>query len=310
MKVLITGGAGFIGSHLVEKYLARGDQVAVIDDFSTGSKKNIADAMKSNVTVYEMKLQSPEIAEVVRREKPDLINHHCAQKSVRDSVTDPKKDADINLIALLNLMEAVRQTDCRKIIYASSGGVVYGEQSEFPATEEHPKNPMSPYGVTKYASELYLNYYVQQFDFHATCLRYGNVYGPRQDPAGEAGVVAIFSERMKAGKETVIYGTGKQTRDFVFVGDIANANIAAEKTLNGFHAYNVGRAVEVSITEIHDLLARAAGHKTPVKFEAAKPGEQMRSVLSHQALSKATGWQPETSLETGLRKTYEWFLNH
>ena len=307
MKVLITGGAGFIGSHLADAYLARGDQVVIVDDLSTGSRKNIEAALKKGAVLYEMKLQSPEIISVVKKEKPDLINHHAAQKSVRDSVSNPQKDADINLIGLVNLMEACRASDCRKVIYSSSGGVAYGEQSQFPATEDHPKEPLSPYGVTKYASELYLNYYVKECGFHAVCLRYANIYGPRQDPQGEAGVVAIFSERMKAGADTVIYGTGKQTRDFVYVSDVVQANLNAEKVLQGFQAFNIGTAVETSVVQLHQHLVSCAGYKKQVRFEPAKPGEQMRSVLSYAAFKKATDWTPQVNLEAGLRQTYQWF---
>ncbi|MBN8555297.1 MAG: NAD-dependent epimerase/dehydratase family protein [Deltaproteobacteria bacterium] len=308
MKVLITGGAGFVGSHLADKYLALGYEVVIVDDFSTGKQSNIDLAVKNGAKVYKAKLQSPAIQEILKKEKPDLISHHCAQKSVRDSVTDPQKDADINLMGLIHLMEAARETSCRKIIYASSGGVVYGETSQIPTDESHPKRPMSPYGITKYTSELYLDYYVQEFGFHATCLRYANIYGPRQDPAGEAGVVAIFSQKMKAQENMSIFGTGKQTRDFVFVGDVVLANIAAEKNLKGFQAFNIGTGKETSILEIHQTLAKISNYEKTVTFEPARSGEQMRSCLSYENFKKATGWQPQTNLEQGLKQTYEWIL--
>ena len=307
-RVLITGGAGFIGSHLADAYLRRGDQVSIIDDLSTGSRDNIENALKLGAKLYEMKLQSPEVLYVLKKEQLDLINHHCAQKSVRDSVTDPKKDADINLLGLINLMEAAVKTPCRKVLYSSSGGVAYGEQKEFPAKEDHPKQPLSPYGVSKYASELYLDYYVQQYGFHATCLRYANIFGPRQDPEGEAGVVAIFCSRMLEQKPTFIFGSGEQTRDFVYVDDVVNANLRAEKIIKGFQAWNVGTAIETSVNTLHQELSKIAGYKLKVIYEAAKPGEQLRSVLSYEALKGASGWEPKTSIIDGLQKTFAWFV--
>ena len=307
MKVLVTGGAGFIGSHIVDAYVKRGDEVSIVDDLSSGSKENIKDALNKGAKLYQCKLQSPEIREIVKQIKPDLINHHAAQKSVRDSVSDPVNDADINLIGLLNLLEAARGSDCKNIIFASSGGVVYGEQIDFPAKESHPIKPMSPYGVSKYASELYLSYYCQEFGFNATALRYGNIYGPRQDPDGEAGVIAIFSKRIRDGLGTVIFGSGKQTRDFVFVSDVVKVNLAVGEKLKEFQALNVGCGVEISIKEIHSILAQIGNYTELVKFEEAKSGEQMRSCLSYEAVQQSTGWKPEFSINEGLKKTYEWF---
>lgn len=307
MKVLITGGAGFIGSHLADAYLKNGDEVYIVDDLSSGSKANINEALKAGAHFIESSLQSSKIFEIIEKIKPDLINHHAAQKSVRDSVENPKKDADINIMGLLNLLEAARHVGCKKIIFASSGGVAYGEQTEFPATEDHPKNPCSPYGVSKVSSELYLNFYSMQWGFDATCLRYANIYGPRQDPLGEAGVVAIFSNRMRDQKDTVIYGDGKKTRDFVLVDDVVTANLAATKILGGFQIYNIGTGRETSILELHRTLAQVAKYNRDVKFEPAKPGEQERSVLSYELFKSKTGWTPKYALKDGLTKTYEWF---
>lgn len=307
MKVLITGGAGFIGSHLCEAYLKRGDEVVIVDDLSSGSRDNIAHLLSKKCRLYELKIQNPELKKILAQEKPDLINHHAAQKSVRDSVTDPIKDADINLIGLLNLLEAARSAQIHSVIYASSGGVVYGEQEAWPAAESHAKRPCSPYGVSKYASELYLDFYVQQYGFHAACLRYGNIFGPRQDPDGEAGVVAIFSKLMKASQPTAIFGTGEQTRDFIYVKDVVAANLAAEKALKDFNAWNIGLSKEISILNLHKTLADVAAYRLPPEFRPAKSGEQLRSCLSAAAFSSATGWKPQYDLRAGLQETYEWF---
>lgn len=307
MKVLVTGGAGFIGSHLVDAYLERGDQVAIIDDLSSGSYQNIESAVKAGAEFYEVSLLSSKTSEIFEKFKPDLINHHAAQKSVRDSVSDPQKDAEINILGLLNLLEAAKKSHCRKLIFASSGGVVYGDQVEFPATENHTKRPMSPYGVSKMASELYLDFYSMQWGFDVTSLRYANIYGPRQDPEGEAGVVAIFSKRMIANEKTIIFGTGYQTRDFVFVGDAVAANLAADKILKGCQAYNIGTARETSVKRLHQILASSAKYTKSVDFEAAKAGEQARSVLSYDLFKSKTGWQPKVAIEDGLRRTFQWF---
>lgn len=307
MRVMITGGAGFIGSHLAEAYLKRGDEVFLIDDLSSGSKENISGILNSGAHFFEASVQSPKMFELLDSIRPDLINHHAAQKSVRDSVEDPRKDAEINIMGLLNVLEAARKVNCKKIIFASSGGVVYGDQERFPAVESDSKRPLSPYGVSKLSSELYLDFYCMQFGFEATCMRYANVYGPRQDPDGEAGVVAIFSSRMRDNQETKIFGTGKQTRDFVYVADIVSANLAVEKIMSGFQAYNIGTQQEVSILDLHRALSRISKYERQIKFEAAKSGEQMRSVLSYSLLNSKTKWKPEFSLETGLTRTFEWF---
>jgi len=310
MKILVTGGAGFIGSHIVDAYLKRGDEVVIIDDLSSGSRNNIESALSQGAKLYECAIQSPEVKEIFESEKPNLINHHAAQKSVRDSVTNPVKDADINLIGLLNILEAGRASGCKKVVFASSGGVVYGEQDTFPATETHSKRPMSPYGVSKMASELYLDYYCMEHGFSAVAMRYANIYGPRQDPDGEAGVVAIFSERMKKSKPTAIFGTGKQTRDFVYVADVVTANLAVDQKVEGFKAFNVGTGVESSVLDLHQILAKISQYPHEVSFEPAKSGEQMRSVLSYGLLQSETGWAPKYDFQSGLKETYQWFVEN
>ncbi len=313
MKVLITGGAGFIGSHLVDGYRSRKDEVVIIDDLSSGSKNNIQDHLSNGVKLYQVSLQSPEVKDILKKENPDLINHHAAQKSVRDSVNFPMKDADINIMGFLNLLEAARETQCRKVIFASSGGAIYGEQDVFPASEDHPKRPLSPYGVSKYTSELYMDFYVKQWGFQCIALRYANVFGPRQDPEGEAGVVAIFCSRMKAGDSTTIYGSGRQARDFVYVADIVSVNLKVEglfesKNFPGFSGLNVGTGVETSIITLHQKLSSVSKYQYAPKFEREKPGEQLRSSLSSAKLRDLTGWQPVTGLDLGLRRTYESFV--
>lgn len=309
MKVVVTGGAGFIGSHLVDAYLERGDEVLVLDDFSAGKSENLEAALRKGARLYPLELPESALVEVLRDFQPDLINHHAAQKSVRDSVEDPQKDARINLMGLLNVLEAARAVSCSQVIFASSGGVIYGEQEEFPAFESHPKKPVSPYGVSKYSSELYLEYYCQQWGFNVTSLRYANVYGPRQDPFGEAGVVAIFSERMKQGEVVKIFGSGKQTRDFVYVDDVVRANLLAGEKMNAYQAYNVGTAQESSVLDLYQNLAEFARYRQSPQFEAAQPGEQLRSSLSYQKIQQKLGWKPETSLAEGLKTTFQCFLS-
>lgn len=310
MKVLLTGGAGFIGSHLCDAYVARGDQVLVLDDFSAGREQNI-EHLKSNIHVEKLSiLDKNAVNQCISDFKPDLINHHAAQKSVRESVNNPQLDAEINLIGVLNILEAARKTDCRKVVFASSGGVVYGEQNTFPATEEHSFGPVSPYGVSKLATEFYLNFYVQQWGFQAACLRYANVYGPRQDPHGEAGVVAIFSEKLYKKEPVIIYGDGEQTRDFVYVKDVVQANLKVESALDQFAAFNVSTAVESSVNILYSTLCDISGRPNESSNEPLRDGEQKRSCLSFDLICRSTGWKPEFDLKSGLTETYEWFQSH
>jgi len=309
MKVLITGGAGFIGSHLADAYLARGDNVVIVDDLSSGSPKNIEQACQKGAQFYELSINSPELKKIFEDEKPELVNHHAAQKSVRDSVSNPIRDAQINIMGLLNLLESARAVGCKNVLFASSGGVVYGEQKEFPATEEHSTFPISPYGISKLCSEHYLRFYSENYSFHSICLRYANIYGPRQDPHGEAGVVSIFCDRLKQRKNICIYGSGNQTRDFVYVGDIVSVNLQVEKLLKGFQYFNVGCEREVSVNQLAKELCQTAGMNFKPDYGPARSGEQMRSVLSTRKIQQACGWKPMIGIEEGLQKTYQWFLN-
>ena len=302
MKVLVSGGAGFIGSHVCDVFLGAGYTVVALDNLSSGRKENLA----SGATLVVQDIRSSEAADLVRRERPDVLCHLAAQMDVRASVSDPRFDADTNILGFLNLLEAARGAGVRKVVFSSTGGAIYGEQEVFPAPESHPLRPVSPYGVSKAAGELYLGYFRAQYGLPSVSLRYANVYGPRQNPHGEAGVVAIFSERLLAGKPCTIYGTGRQTRDFVFVEDVARANLlAVERAVEG--PINIGTGVETDINQLHALLAKAARLPEPPRFAAAKPGEQLRSSLDAALAARVLGWSASVALEEGLRRTLAWF---
>ena len=305
-KVLVTGGAGFIGSHVAEAHLERGDQVWIVDDLSSGRLENVP----PKATFIRTDIASEDTARLIRRQRFDVINHQAAQIDVRISVADPARDARANVLGLLNVLEAARLAGVGRFVFASSGGVVYGEPQEFPTPESAPKSAMSPYGVTKLAGEHYLNYYREVHGLEYAALRYGNVYGPRQDPHGEAGVVAIFSERLLAGQPLTIYGDGEQTRDYVFVGDVARANLLAAETalseasgIDG-RAFNVGTEVPTSVNTVAELLERAAGIPSNRRHRDPRPGEILRSVLATAKL-RALGWTPAVGLAEGLRRTFE-----
>jgi UDP-glucose 4-epimerase len=302
VKVVVSGGAGFIGSHVCDAFLAAGHRVLAIDNLSTGRKENLQPA----VTLVVADIRGPEAADVIRRERPDILCHLAAQMDVRKSVADPRFDAESNILGLLNLLEAAREVGVRKVVFSSTGGAIYGEQDVFPAPETHATRPVSPYGVSKAAGELYLGYYRTQHGLPSVALRYANVYGPRQNPHGEAGVVAIFGERLLAGAPCTIYGTGEQTRDFVFGADVARANLlAAEREVEG--PINIGTGVETSINRLYALLADAAGVREPPRYAAAKPGEQLRSSLDIGLAARALGWTPSVALSAGLGQTLSWF---
>ncbi|MGO8971134.1 MAG: NAD-dependent epimerase/dehydratase family protein [Myxococcaceae bacterium] len=302
MKVLVSGGAGFIGSHVCDVFLAAGHHVVALDNLSSGRRENLA----PDVALLVEDIRSPEAAALVRRERPDILCHLAAQMDVRRSVADPRFDADTNILGFLNLLEAARTAGVRKVVFSSTGGAIYGEQDVFPAPETHPIRPVSPYGVSKAAGELYLGYYRAQYGLRSVSLRYANVYGPRQNPHGEAGVVAIFSERLLSAQPCTIYGTGRQTRDFVYVVDVARANLlASEQPVEG--PVNIGTGVETDITRLHSLLAEAAGRPEPPRYAEAKPGEQQRSSLDVALAARVLGWTPSVGLAEGLARTLSWF---
>ena len=309
-RVLVTGGAGFIGSHVADAYLARGDDVWIVDDLSSGRRSNVPEGAE----FLEMDIRDGELRNLFREVRFDVVNHHAAQIDVRASVADPEKDASINLVGLLNITESAVEVGTRRIVFVSSGGVVYGEPEEIPTPESAPKLPLSPYGVTKLGGEYYLNYYrgIRGLDYVA--LRYSNVYGPRQDPHGEAGVVAIFCNRLLAGEPLTVFGDGEQTRDYVFVKDVVAANmLASDADLadgEGLDAvgYNVGTGVGTSVLRLADILEGIAGTDLPRKHEAARPGELRHSTLDAGRL-RSKGWSPSWSLEDGLQETFEHIAN-
>ncbi len=304
MRILVTGGAGFIGSHTVDALVAAGThEVSVLDSLSSGKREQVNPAVR----FYEADLRNADaIVPILEREKPEVIYHLAAQMDVRRSVADPALDAGINLVGFLNVIEAARRNGLRRVVFASTGGAIYGEQEQFPCDEGHPRRPVSPYGVAKLATEAYLFFYKVQYEIDYVALRYANVYGPRQDPHGEAGVVAIFCGRMLEGKPSTIFGDGEQTRDYIFVGDVARANVAALGA-KASDAFNIGTGVETSVNQLYRSLASAAGLKTPPSYAPARPGEQRRSVISPARAGQVLGWRPEVTLDDGLERTFKFF---
>ena len=299
MKILVTGGAGFIGSHVVDAYVDAGHDVVVVDDLSTGRASNLNPA----VTLYQMDIRSSELEEVFERERLHVVNHHAAQMDVRRSVREPIFDADVNIGGSLNLLECARRFDLERFIYISTGGAVYGEPEYLPCDEDHPINPICQYGASKHTVEHYLFMYRENYGLEYTVLRYPNVYGPRQDPRGEAGVVAIFAGQMLAGKEVVINGDGKQERDFVYVADCARANRLALDSGNGSGIYNLGSGRGTIVNEIFEGLKSIIDYPNPAKYGPAKLGETRRIYLSAERAGRDLGWTPIIELEEGLRKT-------
>jgi UDP-glucose 4-epimerase len=302
VKILVTGGAGFIGSHVVDAYIEAGHQVVVVDDLSSGSRANLHPA----ATFYELDIRQPELRDIFAAERPDVVNHHAAQIDVRRSVTDPAFDAEVNVLGSINLLECARISGVGKVIYISSGGAIYGEPEYEPCDEAHPVRPLSPYGVSKYTVEQYLPIYRAAYGLDTTALRYANVYGPRQDPHGEAGVVAIFSAQMLAGEAPTVNGSGEQARDFVYVADCARANVLALDRGSG-RAYNLGTGTATSINELAALLKDAAGYAGPVAHGPAKAGEVFRITLDAGRAREELGWEPEVDLAEGLQRTVGYF---
>jgi UDP-glucose 4-epimerase len=302
MRLLLTGAAGFIGSHVAEALLERGHEVAVLDDLSTGKRVNVP----KKVVFYEADIRSG-CKEIFEEFQPEALCHQAAQMDVRLSVREPVFDADVNILGTIVLLENCIEHDVAKVVFASSGGAVYGEQQEFPATENHPQYPVSPYGVSKLATERYLNYYKFQYGLSCVALRYSNVYGPRQDPHGEAGVVAIFCGNLVDGRTSTINGTGEQSRDYVYVGDVARANVLALENEVPSGAYNIGTGVETSVNRLYHLLVDISGKDLPPEYGPGKPGEQLRSSVDAGLAKRVMGWSPKVNLSDGLNDTYQFF---
>ncbi len=306
-KVLVTGGAGFIGSHVTDAYIASGAEVWVLDNLSSGKRANVNDAAH----FVEMDIRDAGVRDLFREVRFDIVNHHAAQIDVRVSVSDPEKDAQINLLGLLNVTEGAREVGTKRVVFVSSGGVVYGEPEQIPTPEGAPKLPLSPYGVTKLGGEFYLNYYRSIHGMEYVALRYSNVFGPRQDPHGEAGVVAIFCTRLQKGQALTVFGDGEQTRDYVFVKDVVAANMLASTVELGdgqgldSRAFNVGTGVGTSVLELAATLQKIAGSSEPLNHEEARKGELRHSTLD-SSLIRSHGWAPGGTLEQGLRETYEY----
>ncbi|MCJ7513734.1 MAG: NAD-dependent epimerase/dehydratase family protein, partial [Anaerolineales bacterium] len=296
MKVLITGGAGFIGSHVADAYLEAGAQVLVVDDLSSGSVDNLDRRLR----LIEMDIRSPELRDVFTAERPEIVNHHAAQIDVRRSVADPQMDASTNILGALNVLECARQQQVSRFLYASTGGAVYGEPVELPCREDHPIRPICPYGASKHAFEHYLEMYSALYGLPYSILRYANVYGPRQDPLGEAGVVAIFTAKMLAGEAIVVNGDGEQTRDFVFVGDVARANLLATGLGEACGTFNIGTGVGTSINEVFGHLKRATGYRLAPSHGPAKHGETRHIYLDSSHAAEVLGWSAEVALGSGL----------
>ena len=303
MKILVTGGAGFIGSNITDKYIENGHDVVIVDNLETGRFSNINPKAK----FYQMDIRSPELESVFLDEKPQVVNHHAAQMDVRRSVVDPKYDADVNVLGSLNLLENARKYQVEHILYSSSGGTVYGEPEYLPCDENHPIHPICPYGATKYMFELYLDMYHYMYDMHYTVFRYPNVYGPRQDPHGEAGVVAIFTGQILKNLPIIITGDGKQQRDFVFVGDVATANVLATENAKDSNVYNLGSATPTDINQIFMALKEITGYPGDAKHGPAKLGETRKIYLNAEKIKNTLGWEPSVSLMDGLRATVGYF---
>ena len=308
MRILVTGGAGFIGSHIVDAYIAAGHEVSVIDDLSAGKRQQV----NPRAVFHLLDIVDPKLPKLVSDFSPDVICHHAAQMDLRRSVADPLFDARVNILGFIQVLEACKGPGLKKVIYASSGGAVYGEQETFPAPEDHPTRPASPYGVSKLSGEHYLAYYHKVFGIPYIALRYSNVYGPRQSATGEAGVIAIFIGRLLKGEPPTINGDGKQTRDYVYVGDVVEANLLALKS-SYIGPLNIGTGQEADVLTLFGMLRdKTQSDVKSALYAPAKLGEQKRSALDIRRAREALGWSPQVSLSQGLDETvesYRW-TNH
>jgi len=305
MNILVTGGAGFIGSHVVDAYINDNHNVVIVDDMSRGRKEFI----NPRATFHQISISDPQLANIIQKESIKVISHHAAQISVSDSVKNPVKDAESNIIGTLQLLQNAVEYGVDKFIFASTGGAIYGEQDYFPAREDHPQKPTSPYGLSKLSVEGYLKFYKEQYGLKSIIFRYGNVFGPRQNPNGEAGVVAIFNNRLLKGQAPIINGDGEQTRDYIFVRDVVNANLLALK-LNGSDTFNVGTGQETSVNELTHLILEVAESNIDIQTSKKNNFEQRRSCLDYKKLKESLNWSPKVSLKEGLSETFIFFKNN
>lgn len=302
MRVLVTGGAGFIGSQIADAHAARGDEVTVVDSLVGGSRAFVP----RHAGFYEMDIRDPALRNVFAKERPQIVNHHAAQVSVSASVKDPLVDADVNVLGTLRLLQWCVEFRVEHLVFASTGGALYGDPEVLPADESTPIRPLSPYAASKLAAEGYIELYKRLHGLHACCLRYANVYGPRQDPTGEAGVVAIFSRALLDRRPATIFGSGEQTRDFVFVDDVVRANLlAADRRIDG--AINIGTARATTVSTVYAIMARAAGVSTPPVYGQARPGDVLHITLAAGLARARLRWEPKVDVEAGLRATLDWF---
>jgi UDP-glucose 4-epimerase len=306
VRILVTGGAGFIGSHVVDAYLAAGHEVAILDNFSTGQAGNVNPA----AAVHRVDLRDqPQVEQTVSEFRPEVVNHHAAQSEVPKSVADPAFDAQVNIVGALNLLKACAGHGVRKVIFSSTGGALYGEPDVVPADEDHPVRPLSPYGTSKFAFEQYLGMFRRTFGVDSTVLRYANIYGPRQDFYAEEGrVIAIFASRMLEGKPVTIDGTGEQSRDMLHVGDVATANLAAlERGSAG--TFHVSTGIPVSVNDLFRKLAVLTDYRLEANYGPARKGDVYRIALDNTRAREHLGWEPRVSLEEGLSLTVDYFRN-
>jgi UDP-glucose 4-epimerase len=308
MRALVTGGAGFIGSTLVDRLLRDGHEVVVVDDLRRGRRENLAAAEATGrMRLVELDVASPQLHDLLAEVKPETVFHLAAQIDVRVSVADPLLDVHQNVVATVNLAEAARKAGVRKVLFASSGGSIYGTPDQLPVSEAVPINPKSPYAASKVAGEVYLNTFRQLYGMECTHLALANVYGPRQDPHGEAGVVAIFAQRLLNGESTKVFGDGGNTRDYVFVEDVVAAFVAASGDKGGGRRFNIGTGVQVSDRELHSLVAKAAGAADDPEFAPARLGDVRASALDNTAAQQGLGWRPEVDIAEGVRRTVDYF---
>ncbi len=311
MRALVTGGAGFIGSNLVDRLLAEGHAVEVVDNLSTGKLANLADARADrdhDFSFHQMDICDPSVAELIERRSPEVVFHLGAQIDVRVSVSDPALDARINVLGTLNVLEGARRAGSRKVVFASSGGTIYGDVDgeDLPVTEAHPQHPVAPYGVSKKVATDYLHAYRELHQLEYTSLALANVYGPRQDPHGEAGVVAIFAGKLLAEERCTVFGTGEQTRDYVYVDDVADAFVRAADRGSGLLC-NIGTGTETSVNELYRSMADNAGVSEGPEYAPGRVGELDRSCLDASRAKLHLGWEPFTELHTGTAAVIDWF---